>query len=89
MGMAAGSQANFQEPELLRTCTSRGDRMAQLMRHCIIILNSNSYISEYPLAGAKEGENQILNKNTLDILPVRWGPQKHSCMLPSLVLIPT
>lgn len=55
----AGSRANFREPMLLPTCTTRGDCMALLMRHCISILNSNCYISEHPLAGEKEGENQI------------------------------
>ena len=57
-----GSRANFQKPAWLRTCTTRGDCMALLMRHCISILNSNCYISEHPLAGEKERENKILVK---------------------------
>ena len=80
MGML-GSRANFQKPAWLRTCTTRGNCMALLMRHCISILTSNCYISEHPLAGEKEGENKILSKNTPDISPVQWGPQQCSCIL--------
>ena len=76
-----GSQANFQKPAWLRTCTTRGDCMALLMRHCISILNSNCYISEHPLAGEKERENKILSKNIRDISPVQWGPQQCRCSL--------
>ena len=76
-----GSRANFQKPAWLCTCTTRGDCMALLMRHCISILNSNCYISEHPLAGEKERENKILSKNIRDISPVQWGPQQCSCSL--------
>lgn len=84
MGTAAGSRANFQEPASSScTCTTRGNCVAWLMRHCISVLNSNCYISEHPLLEQRR-RNQILSKNILDILPVQWGLLKCSRTLSSL-----